>query len=1218
LLDARKSEVGLSLEGGTGSEISDLAIRGASRVNILIKNATDVAVRRVRTTGGLIGLEFEGVTRGRAENIVSDNNRYGIISGGGRANVIVNCTLARNASLGISIPSGSQVSAFNNCVVESTTGVYVGAAVRDLRLDYNVYHALFVGKAEGQVGRKSLGMWRSVSGLDSHSLEMPVAFRDAEAGDFRPSGALEWALDRAATTDWGVAELGGVKAPLQDAENSSRIERWDLGAYEFTPKAPRPADGMFAVPNDGGMVSAGIFAAGGREVAYLFHNLPLPRGVYPFWFPTRDAQGRPIRAGTYELKVTDSALRWEYVHWVGDTGAACPPSRTAANNPFLAVFDDKGHLILGQGWAEEATNLRGYDAATGRWLWSVGGSSDLHGLTFGNDGSVYALKPSETQGLITRVDPQTGKVLPWSTLGSTSALFDGGAAANGLAELEGRLFVTDLQANTVRMGTTGNPRFSTQLNIPAPRSPSADFSTKLLWMLSGRDPVNVIAMTPEGQILANAPAPVPAPAALAARGGWLAIASRQTGRVHLFDALDPKQLRPLRTVGTGDGPFGEYRPDRFHFQAVPTYPGSFVNLALGPQGELAVVEENRLLVFDAQGKLLWSSFGELGNFTSLSYGDPRDLFETSGRKSLRLDEEKGTWTPGTFWDIPIGGDFLGTFAEGGQTFGAFIVTPDGQPDGGALVIVRFEGSSARPVRTLFRDRAGRYLMRRDANHDGRLNNQDGETVMAPPRGPHPLRNGPMFRGVTSFLQPNGDILALNLHPQTWGSLWRRNGLDSDGVPVYRLADCRAFARPPEGVVSPYQHRPDPTRGCNAGAPTDDGLIGLINMTTAPADTSLLNNCGTDLARFDAQGQLRWFHPLGTDSGLYGLASVGRILVTAKSATCEVVALDQDGLGLGSFGFPAEVRYEGYLLDHPQAVRAYQGRDGKTYVLVVDNFNGRQHWWRLQNAGSIVSRTTTVRLSETAAGLLAAQSARPTQGRARPAPSVVRIPRLDRNLPIDGTLPKWREAGITPQIIITPETAYGDIDGPADVSALVRLAYRDQALYVQFLTFDDLPAYFQPVIRRYKQDGVELCINGFSQGFKFDATQTTDAGPILLRSRFFFQKLDLLLPPERCPRIMRVLPNARDVPERSLIESIYGVDLSASPVVITEFKLQIDDSTYRDSTKDVISLKPGQTFRLGILINDNDNPGTDVQNFLVWPATYGNFNPVDDSAIAVLE
>ena len=83
------------------------------------------------------------------------------------------------------------------------------------------------------------------------------------------------------------------------------------------------------------------------------------------------------------------------------------------------------------------------------------------------------------------------------------------------------------------------------------------------------------------------------------------------------------------------------------------------------------------------------------------------------------------------------------------------------------------------------------------------------------RSCHHSRGGILSRtarcsaGITSFLQPNGDILSLNLHSQTWGSLWRRRGLDStDGVPVYTLADCRGFPRPPEGIVSPYTHRPD--------------------------------------------------------------------------------------------------------------------------------------------------------------------------------------------------------------------------------------------------------------------------------------------------------------------------------------------------------------------------------------------------------------------------
>ena len=194
----------------------------------------------------------------------------------------------------------------------------------------------------------------------------------------------------------------------------------------------------------------------------------------------------------------------------------------------------------------------------------------------------------------------------------------------------------------------------------------------------------------------------------------------------------------------------------------------------------------------------------------------------------------------------------------------------------------------------------------------------------------------------------------------------------------------------------------------------------------------------------------------------------------------------------------------------------------------------------------------------------------------------------------------------------------EIDGPRDVSCLVRLAYHGTDLYAQFLTFDDVPVYHQTVERHHQQDGVEIILNGFASGFKFDATITTDAGPIVIRQRFYFKNLDKLLTPEHCPRVIKVLKNARGVPERALIESIYGVDLADSPVIVTEFKLPIDAETYAGSEPERIEVKPGATFRLGFLINDNDAAGADVQNYLVWPATYSNFGPLEDSAIAVFE
>ena len=166
-------------------------------------------------------MNFVDVTGGRIENVISDENRYGIVISGGRDNVVVNCTVARNSSLGLSFPSGDGTLAFNNCIADCATGVFLGEAARRVRLDHNLYFSLFVGKMAGQLGRKTLGDWQSLSGQDTHSVQLRVAFRDANNGDYRPAGTLPWSLERAATADWGTALLEGVKAPESDVDGAA-------------------------------------------------------------------------------------------------------------------------------------------------------------------------------------------------------------------------------------------------------------------------------------------------------------------------------------------------------------------------------------------------------------------------------------------------------------------------------------------------------------------------------------------------------------------------------------------------------------------------------------------------------------------------------------------------------------------------------------------------------------------------------------------------------------------------------------------------------------------------------------------------------------------------------------------------------------------------------------------------------------------------------------
>ena len=162
----------------------------------------------------------------------------------------------------------------------------------------------------------------------------------------------------------------------------------------------------------------------------------------------------------------------------------------------------------------------------------------------------------------------------------------------------------------------------------------------------------------------------------------LAVASRSAGKIHFFDCSDPKNLKvDARTLGTGDGPFGPFVTDRFLFQNAPSRRGSHVDLALGPAGQLAVADYNRLLLFDAAGKNLWYTFGVFGNGTRPNFADRRRVFDPMGHWSFWLDEKATGWKPGqenwkpdAFWDLPLE-NFKGAFDYAGITFGACLNGP---------------------------------------------------------------------------------------------------------------------------------------------------------------------------------------------------------------------------------------------------------------------------------------------------------------------------------------------------------------------------------------------------------------------------------------------------------------------------------------------------------------------------------------------------------------
>ncbi len=1205
IIDARAQAIGISTEGGSNAEIADLTVMGAKQTNIKVSSTKGTKIRGVRSVGSINGISFTNVENGRIENTIADENRYGIVVGGGENVVVVNCTLARNGSIGLSLPVGERPIAFNNVVVESSTCLYLGDKVVDPKIDYNLYFGQTIGKLSGQTAKNSLNEWRYVSGQDFHSVSYSVEFRDRKIGDFRPASRLSWSLERATTSDWGVAEFAGSKAPAADVDGSPRVGAVDAGAFEVTFKPSREPDGKFEIENDQGWKSAGLFDRNDRLVFYLFHELPLAKGKYSFWAPGTTDWGRPIAAGDYELRIVEAELGWRYMGYIGDDGEPYPQSRTASVAPGLVAFDQAGHLLMAQGWSEDGTNLRAYSALDGKLDWFFEGSSETRGLAVAGDGVVYIARNLEKTIKISRLDPKRGSAAAGEGFprGEFEAKLD--PKFEGIAELDGRLYIADRAHNEVKATDVGGSEFVETFVVDAPSHPAADRVNHLIWLIGGDK--KVIAINGQGRVLVEA-SPVEFPAALAFHDGKLAIASRKTGKVHVFDATTPTELKPTRTLGRGDGPFGPYLPDRFTFQAKSRFPGSHLDIALGPNGKIAVVDGNRLLVFDDNNKLVWSTYGVFGNAMTPSFVDPKRIYDAQGSRSLVLDFEKGAWRPEAFLSTGLKNEeFLGEYEFNGKRYGVFLLGAPGRER--SLVTGRFDDRGFHPVSVLTKEK-NQCAIIADKNQDGLLDEHDSPRMVAG------LRPGVGWFGRFNVLYPNGDILAIGAGG--WFAHWKPS-FDSRGIPVYLPEKVDSLKRDPKGIVSPYTHEHDPQASPYCVVPAlGGGYVANVNYKTSPGGTGLSNTAGTDLAGVDSRGDVRWVHPYSEKKGIVGLARLGPVMITGVTETSEIVAVDRDGLGLNGFTLPAKLHYSGYFLDHTEAVRSLRGTDGRLYALIADNYNGRIHWWRLEGEDRIKSRKTKFVVSSEVARLAAVGRRRAGSAIVEPSATVVRVSRLDSPLAIDGDLDKWRKAGIVPQIIMTPETSSGGISGPRDASAVIRLAYHEKSLYVQILQFDDVVSFHQPVAFHYKQDCVEMCINGFMTGFKFDVTQTTDAGPMIVRQRFGANALEKILPKNHVPLSIKALPDAKEVVERELIENVFGENMADCKVIATEFRLPIDEITYQGDPKAIFPLRSGQTFWIGFMIDDNDNPGTDVQNLMVWPSTYGTFKAVESGARAVLD
>jgi len=297
------------------------------------------------------------------------------------------------------------------------------------------------------------------------------------------------------------------------------------------------------------------------------------------------------------------------------------------------------------------------------------------------------------------------------------------------------------------------------------------------------------------------------------------------------------------------------------------------------------------------------------------------------------------------------------------------------------------------------------------------------------------------------------------------------------------------------------------------------------------------------------------------------------------------------------------------LDNHRQVQGFTGNDGKPYLIVGDYAAQSYHWLALLGNDALRHAEQVVKISAERATALAALPAVPVPTWPVPPPPRVTIQKLPAPLPMDGDLEKWRKSNIRPIVI--------SADNPSDNSAVVRIGHTADALYVQIIKFDNALTFHQrEPSKHYLQDGIEFNVGTYWSGWKYNVTRLVDKGDVILRDRFFGESR--LLTPEEAPRKLTLLDSATDVPERRLLEAATGVDLSQSKVLVIEFTL--GKAALADLPADrMVNFEPGKTFLLGVMVNDNDQPGSDIMGAMSgWPTLYGAFSRDADMATAIME
>ncbi len=1220
VLDASGHDFGLSVRAADDGEISDLAVVGAGEAIKVIGGAR-LVIRRVRLSGSVAALSVEKSTGIRIENAILVDGLSGLLLRDVDHVTACQLTVVGCNAIGLNLIRTRDTAVFNNLVVDVGIGTQLSGDNPGLALDHNLYVAQFIGKVGGQVARVSIPTWRdATAGLDAASVQLPVTFADSATDDFHVTSPMDWSPRSTTASGWGVKRLGDRVAPAVDIAGRARGIRPDVGAFESDPPPDRPASaGRFTIADDRGTKSAGLFTPSGTLVRYLFQDLPLAAGDHDYVLPARGQLGQPIPAGDYELRLVAGNLRWRYRMMAANNGVDNTRNNADSFHVRISRLLPDGRLLLANGWNERTENLRALGLADRRARWFFSGTLEPRGLAMAADGTIYFLRQGQGQHTIAKLAADSGEIQPWNGNADQPLLILAGAGEyTGLACLGGELFLPMAAANRIDVLDAATGKLARTLSLAAPRQIQSDPARGLLWLIQGFS--RVTAIHPDGRLAAsfdNWRVPV----GLAIRDKTLAVADHETGQISIVDVSndDPPRLTARRTIGRGDGPYGPIESTRFWFQKSIFNQPFDVPLDLDAAGNLAITDNfSRVVVLDPGDRPLIESFSQFGNspFRAPFENDPKAptrYFDQSGTVSWLIDPAKNTWRPEAFWGHPGGGPAYGFFSAGGERFGVYRF---GWSEGGnrkrdGVLIVRFEGGLGVPVGYYTNIERVGWVVVRDGNHDGLIDAKDTEREPIRTTDGKPLTRNIAQRWIS--VEPRGDIRSMT------EQRWQFRGLDSKRRPIYDFPDRPAFAFRDKTLPSAYQPGVNnaPGQQSESTALDDGGLLASFQWQKgAPRNMGYSNSGAIDIARFRPDGRLRWLRPMNDFSPVQGVKAQGGFLLSAYGHQVEWLGMNEDGLGLGHLGYPPDSSWFGYWVDHPNQYDLFEGNDGRLHVIAGDYMINGMHWLTLENTSPAQVSRAPIRIDATSARELASAPFSPPMLVPSPRQPRIIVNRLPKPLEIDGDPAKWRALGISPQFLITPVTAHGSVTGAGDLSAVGRIAYFGNEIYIHVIRFDDVVTFHQPMSSGHMQDTLEVMFNGFMEGFQWNLARYADAGEAIVRRRFFFKNLTRPIPAEVAPRAVRVVNDVRDLPERALMESATGEDLSKARAIYYEFRLPVDERAYEGSTQSIFPVAPGKGFWFGVMASDNDTPGADVQDYAVWPPSFGSFEVKERGAWAV--